>query len=88
MEQPKANFVFCLHCRDSLGLVDSGSSLTSTFRVGRKGATEFVRQSEIINDQPAGEGFNLDPKQLNELIDARLRALARRRDFTQETPPQ
>lgn len=49
-----------------------------------------------IDKQPAGPAFNLDPKQLNELIDARLRLLEKskvldRRDLikepSKETPP-
>lgn len=67
-------------------------------RVERSLTSVQAQQSEIQRDlrtvqqridrQPAGPGFNLDPKQLNELIDARIRFLAKRRDFTQETPPQ
>ena len=47
-----------------------------------------------IDQQPAGPVFNLDPKQLNELIDARIRVLEKsrvleRRDLTREPrPPQ
>jgi DNA repair exonuclease SbcCD ATPase subunit len=39
-----------------------------------------------IDKQPAGPAYDLDPKRLNELIDARIRLLVNR-SFTREQPP-